>query len=472
MFLADSPVLGILGLALVVVVVALAIAKRYRVAKPNEAFIVTGRRGKTSGDLSGQKVVTGGGVFVFPLVQQLSVLDMSSRRITVEVNGAPSSQGIALNVRGVAAIKVNNDDVAIRAAAQRFGAQQEEIDNFVTNELSGALRAIVGQLTVEQVIRDRESFAQKVLENVTTSLSEQGLKLDTFHIQEVGDHAGTYIQDMGRASAAEIRRQAEIAEAEAHRLSEQKRVEVATEVANYQRALQLRESEIKAETDRATAQSAAAGPLEVAARQQEILTQQELVAQRQAALTERELDTTVRRPADAARYQAEQEAEARRTTAIKQAEGARLEAEQRAAGELALRKAAAEATRLEGEARAAATLAEGTADAEALQKRAAAYAQFNSAAITDRLLEVLPQIARELAAPMGNIDSLTVLSTEGASALPKSVADNFTQLQEIVRATTGLDVTQLVSQLASPATTPAVAPAAAAPTHNGHAASN
>lgn len=452
MFDNQTTALAISGLVLIVLTIGFAIAKRYRVAKPNEAFIITGRRGKGSGDLSGQKVVTGGGVFVLPLVQQLSVLDMSSRRITVEVKGAPSSAGVMLNVSGVAIVKVHNEDTAIRAAAQRFGSQQEEIDNFVTNELSGALRAIVGNMTVEEVIRDRERFSQKVLETVTNSLSAQGLSLDTFTIQEVTDHNGTYIVDMGRASAAAIRREAEIAEAEAHRLSEQKRVEVATEVANYQRGLALREAEIRAETERAKAQSDAAGPLEAAARQQEVLTQQEMVAQRQAALTEAELDTTVRRPADAARYQAEQEAEARRVTSVKAAEAAKIEQELRGAGELALRTAQAEALRLEGEARAAATLAEGTAAAEALEKKAAAYDKFNSAAITDHLIEVLPALAREIAAPMGNIDSLTVVSSEGASALPKAVAGNFAELQALVQSLTGVDLAQVAAGMAGKVT--------------------
>lgn len=460
------PVAGVAGLVLVVLLVGTAIAKRYRVAKPNEAFIVTGRKGKTSGDLSGQKVVTGGGVFVLPFVQQLSVLDMSSRRITVEVNGAPSSQGIALAVSGVAIVKVHNEDVSIRAAAQRFGSQQEEIDNFTTNQLSGALRAIVGNLTVEQVIRDRESFSQQVLESVTGSLSAQGLSLDAFTIQEVGDHGGgTYILDMGRASAAAIRREAEIAEAEARRLSEEKRIHAETEVANYQRALDLRQAEILAETDRAKALSASAGPLEAAARQQEILAQEELVAERQATLTERQLDTTVRRPADAERYRLEQQAEAQRVTAVKAAEAAKAEAELRGAGELALRSAQARATELEGAAVAAAVLARGKAEAEALQQRAEAYKEFNQAAVFDRLLETLPEIAKQLAAPMANIDTLTVVSTDGAAALPKAVAGNFLQLQELIKSTTGLDLTQIVHQLTDQSTV--VVPAAAAPSTNG-----
>lgn len=443
-----TPILTIGALIVVVALMGLAIAKRYRVAKPNEAFIVTGRKGKTSDDLSGMKVVTGGGVFVWPFVQQLSTLNLSSRRIPVEVRGAPSKKGITLNASGVATVKVGNSEDAIRAAAQRFGAQEGLIQQFIEDQLSGALRAIVGNMTPEEIIADRESFSQQVLQTVTETLSLQGLVLESFPIQDVSDHGSTYIQDMGRASAAEIRRQAEIAEAENRRASEQARIEAERKIADYQRELALRQAEIRAETDRATAQSAAAGPIEQAARQQEILAAQELVAARQAELTERELDTTVRRPADAARYRAEQEAEAARTTTVKQAEAARARALLEAEGELARRTAAADATRLEGAARADATRAEGTAEAAALTARADAYKQFNNAAVLDRLLDVLPSIAKELAAPMGAIDNLTVISTDGAGALPKQVTGNFVQLQQMVKDATGLDVAQLVQQFA------------------------
>lgn len=444
-----TPIVGIAGLALVVLILGIAVAKRYKVAKSNEAFIITGRKSKSTDGQVGEKVVTAGGVFVLPFIQQLAVMDLSSRRINVRVDGAPSAQGIALNVSGVASVKVKEDDVSIRAAAQRFGSQQAEIDNFTTDQLSGALRAIVGNLSVEELIRDREKFAQQVLSSVTENLAAQGLHMDSFTIQEVSDHnQGTYIADMGRASAAEIRRNAEIAEANTHRESSEARIEAETQVANYQRSLALRQAEIQAETDRATAQAASAGPLEAAAREQEILAQRELVAERRATLTEKELDTTVRRPADAARYQMEQEAEGRRVAAVKAAEAAKAEAALRGEGDLALRTAQATATKLEGEAEAAATAAKGTAEAEALHARAEAYKQFTEAAVLDRLLETLPQVARELAAPMGNIDKLTVISTDGASALPKAVANNFSQLQEIVQSTTGLDMSAMLSSFA------------------------
>lgn len=449
-----TPVWGIAALVLVAMLLIWALIKRYRVAQPNEAFIITGRKGKASGDLSGQKVVTGGGAFVLPFIQQLSVLDMSSRRIPVEVKGAPSSQGIMLNVSGVAVVKVHNEEDSIRSAAQRFGNQQNEIDNFTTDELSGALRAIVGNMSVEEIIRDRERFSQQVLTSVTNSLTQQGLNLDAFTIQEVTDYGqGTYISDMGRASAAEIRRQAEIAEAEAHRQSEEKRIAAQTEVANYQRGLDLRQAAILAETDRARAQSSAAGPLEEAARKQEILAAEEVVAERRATLTERELDTTVRRPADAERYRAEQEAEARKMATVRNAEASRDESKLRAEGELAIRTAEASAIEIEGKASASAIQAKGLAEAEALAKHAESYKLFNNAATLDRILQALPGVAHELAAPMSSISNLTVVSTEGASALPKMVANNFTQLTEVIKSVTGVDLNSFLQDAAGQGST-------------------
>lgn len=457
-----APVIGVIGLALIVLLLAVAIAKRYKVAKPNEAFVITGRKGKTADGKVGEKVVTAGGVFVVPFIQQLQTIDLSSRRINVRVDGAPSGQGIPLNVAGVAAVKINQDAESIRAAAQRFGSQQTEIDNFATDQLAGALRSIVGTLTVEELIRNRTRFAQEVTDAVTSTLASQGLHLDSFTIQEVSDHgAGSYIADMGRPSAAEIRRQAEVAEAENRRQSEQERIAAETEVANYQRALALRKAEIQAETDRAAALAAAAGPLEDAAQQQQILTQHELVAERRAAVTEKELDTTVRRPADAARYQAAQEAEADKVRIVLAAQAAREEATQRAAGELELRTSEARAIELEGAARASATRAQGLAEAEALDKRAEAYQQFNQAAVLSLVTEVLPQVASELARPMSSIDQLTVVSTDGAGALPKAVAGNLAQLLEVLKSVSGLDLAALVGSF--PGNGVAAGRAAAAP---------
>jgi len=461
-------VLAVGGLLLLLLLVGLLIASRYKVAKPNEAFIITGRKGKevrnpetglVSTDLSGQKVVMGGGVFVVPFIQRLHVLDLSSRRIMVTIRNAVSGQGIKLNVDGVAIVKVGGNEDSIRAAAQRFLSQQGEIETFTQETLAGSLRSIVGSLTVEQIIRDRAAFAQRVTDESESSLTGQGLVLDTFQIQDITDD-GSYLSDLGRPESAKLGRMAAVAEAEARREAEQAQIAAEQEIAIANRALILKQAEIQAETDAARAQAAAAGPLAQADRDQAILLEQEKVAVAQAALKERQLDTEVRRPADAERYRVETAAEAQRNAAIFEAEArkaasiANAEAEAEKArltgvGEKSRRTAEAEAVRAEGEAKAAAVLAVGQAEAEAMDKRAEAFAHYNDAAVLQMLIEVLPQIAEKVAAPMANIDTLTVVSTEGASALPKTVTTNMLQTLQMVKDTTGYDLTAALDRFAS-----------------------
>ena len=317
--------------------------------------------------------------------------------------------------------------------------QQEEIETFTQETLAGALRSIVGGLSVEQIIRDRAAFAQRVADESEASLTGQGLVLDTFQIQDITDD-GSYLSDLGRPESAKVGQIAAIAEADARREAEQARLAAEQEIAISERALVLKEAEIKAETDAARAQAAAAGPLAQADRDQAILTEQEKVAVRQAALKDRQLDTEVRKPADAKRYETETAAQGRRNSEI-------FEAEARKAAAIANAEAQAETARLiraEGEAKAAAALAVGTAEAEAMNKRAAAFANYNEAAVLQMLVEVLPQVAEKVAAPMGSIDKLTVVSTEGAAALPRQVNDNVLQTVEMIKNTTGIDLLDIL----------------------------
>lgn len=231
---------------------------------------------------------------------------------------------------------------------------------------------------------------------------------------------------------------------------------------------------------RPAARAAAAGPLAEAARQQEILTQQEKVAERQAALTDRQLDTQVRKPADAQRYAAEQEAEAKRVARVKQAEAdkaagiaaAQAEAERarltgegekqrrsalaeaeaveglkRGEAERSRRAAIAEAVRLEGEAEASAIGAKGAAEAEAMRKKADAFGQYGDAAILQMLVEVLPQVVAKASEPLSAVDKMTVISTDGASQLSRTVADNVAQGVELLSSTTGVDLAELLKGL-------------------------
>lgn len=478
------------GSLLLLLLAGLLVLSRIKVAGPNEAFIITGRKGKAvtnaqtgavTTDLSGQKVVMGASTFVVPVVQRLAILDLSSRQIAVSVGSAVSAQGIKCALEGVAVVKVGGTTDAIRAAAQRFLGQQNEIEHFTQEVLAGSLRAIVGRLSVEEIVKDRAAFAREVAEEAESSLTNQGLVLDTFQLQDIQTE-GNYLKDLGRPEAARAEKEAAIAEAVARREAEQARIKAMEEVAVAQRELEIRQAAIKAETDAAQAEAEAAGPIAKAARDQDILTAREKVAERQALLKERELDTEIRRPADAQRYAVEQEAEAAKTRAIREAEArqaatiaaAEAQAEEsrlvgagerqrreelaraaaiegRAQGEAeqARRQAIAEAIRAEGEAEAAAILARGEAEAEAMDRKARAYEQYGQAAIVDLLAAMLPELVREASAPMAAIDKLTVVSTDGASGLTRSVAGNVHQGLALASDVLGVDVATLFGQLAT-----------------------
>ncbi|GBP99070.1 flotillin [Streptomyces spongiicola] len=445
-------VIAVVGVVVLLVLLALVVVTRYKVAGPSEAFIITGRRGKKATDPetgriftdnSGQKVVVGGGVFVVPFVQQRFTLDLSSRHIPVAVRGAVTLRGIKAHLEGVAIVKVGGTEDSIRAAAQRFLVQQDGIVGFTQEVLSGALRSIVGRMSVEDIIRDRAAFAGQVAEEAEASLSGQGLVLDAFQIQDITTE-GSYLEDLGRPEAARAKQEADIAEAVARRASEQARLKAEEEIAVAQRTFALKQAEIKAETDEAAARAAAAGPLAEADRQQEILSQQEKVAERRAALTDRELDTQVRKPADAARYQAEQEAEARRVALVKQAEADAQRARLTGEGEKAHRAALADAVRIEGEADAAAIAAKGAAEADAMHKKADAFERYGDAAVLQMLVEVLPQVVGKAAEPLSAIDKMTVISTDGAGKLPRAVADNVAQGLELLGSTTGVDLAEVL----------------------------
>lgn len=483
-----SPVLyAVIGGVVLVILIVLLILSRIKVAGPNQAFLVTGRRGRAttgadgqvSTDLSGQKVVMGASVFVLPIVQKLHSVDLSSRRIPVAIRGGVSKQGVKCDLEGVAIVKVGGNESSIRAAAQRFLNQQQGIDIFTSEVLAGALRSIVGRLTIEEIIRDRAAFASAVAEEAEASLTGQGLVLDTFQLQDI-QAEGTYLEDLGRPEAARVIKEASIAEARARQAAEQERLLADEAIAVANRQLSLKQAEISAEIDAAKAEAAAAGPLAQAAQDQRILTEQEKVAERNAALKERQLDTEVRKPADADRYRTEQQAEADKNAAIAKADADRqaaiaaaqaaaerdrltgegerarrtalaeaeaIEGAKRGEAEKLRRQAIAEAVEKEGAADAFAIGARGQAEAEAMQKRADAFAQYNEAAVLDLLVKVLPDLVGKASEPLSAVDKLTIISTDGTSKLTKQVADNVGQGIQIASDLTGLDIPALLAKL-------------------------
>jgi len=436
-----GPVPGIIGTALVVFLIALIYAKSvYKNAGPDEALVITGKKSRkttvdgTTTEQSGQRVVHGQGVFITPFFQKAFKISLRSRAIEITAV-AQDKNGITLTVEAVAIVKVGDDPAAIRAAAQRFLGQDKNIDNFAQEVLSGSLRSSIGATDVMTIIQKRDELGSSVLATARESLANQGLDVDSFEIKGITDE-NDYIRDIGRAEQAKVRRQAEVAEHQANREAQEAAISAEQAVAEAQNTLALRKAALQLDTDKAAAEAAAAKPLAEAKAQQAIVQEQELTAQRRANLRKAELDSEVNAVADADAYRVKVAAAAAAEAAVTAANADRDS-----------RVATAEAIRAEGQAEADAILAKGTAEAEATRLSAEALAQQSEAFLQLRMVEMLPQIAHELAAPMGNIDQLTVISTDGASQLSKNVASGFAEVDSVLTSTMGVGIKDLLTGL-------------------------
>lgn len=477
-------VIGIVIAIAAVVCAGFLVASRYKVASPDEALIVTGRKtrsrldayGREIADLTNQRVIVGGGVFVIPFVQKMYRLSLASRKIVMGIE-AIDINSIPIDVKAVAVVKIGGTETAIRSAAQRFLNQQNQMADTVQELMAGSLRSVIGSMSVKEIITDREALSTKVLQAAQESLTEQGLALDTLQVQDISDRNG-YLDSMSAPKVAEVRREANIANAAAHQKSEEARIEAERQVVLKNKELALQRAAIKAETDRADAEASAAGPIQAAQMDREIATSQNDAAKQRAELRATELVAEVERPADAARYKTVVEAEAAKAEAIAQAEararaatieaGARAEAqkiEAQARAEARRQEAAAEAeaVRLAGQAEAdktsamahaeaERTLGVGKAEAEATSAKAEAMRAYGEAAVLQMVVEQLPNIVREMAAPLSSIDQMSVVSTDGATPLVRNVASGIGQTTELVKGLTGLDLAGLFHNASEGAT--------------------
>jgi flotillin len=353
-------------------------------------------------------------------------------------------------VQGVATFKIGADDESIRNAAERFlEAQEQEVDSIVKNVLEGSLRSIVGTLTVEELNLDRMKFQQAVQDAAKGDLATSGLQIDSFTIQAIRDESG-YMELIGQQETARRERDARMAKAAADQEAAVREAEAEQVKINAARDVALRRAETETQTAAAEARAAQAGPLAEAEATQEVTRKQTELAELEAARTQQELVATTVRPAEAEAEAQIRRAEGAKGAAIAQAQG---DAERvKLAGEAQARvvevtaEATAKQTTLEGNAEAGIVLSKGEAEAKALALRAEAYRQFNEAAIIQTVLSMLPDIVRAAAEPMANIDSLTVLSSDGASDVVKNVTRTVTEASTTVKGLTGIDIPELLNQ--------------------------
>ena len=434
-FLTSTPFLVVAGAIILVLLLAF-VAGRYHVAGANEALIVAGSRGAKVRDERGQtvsargdkgvKVVVGGGTFVLPLLNRVGRLKLTARQIAVQLADAVTSQGIKVQVQGVATFKIGRDVESLRNAAERFlDAKPEQVDSIVKNVLEGSLRSIVGTLTIEELIRDRQKLLQQVQDAAKGDLATSGLQIDAFTIQSFSDESN-YIELLGQQSVATVSRDARMAKASTDQEAAVREAEAQQIKINAARDVSLREAETRTQVAAAQARADQAGPLAQAEATQEVVRKQTELAQLEADRKEKELLSSTVKPAAA-------DAQA----VIARAEGAKR-------ARIAAAEADAETTRLEGGAEAQIVLTKGEAEAKALAMRADAYKQFNEAALIQTVLAALPDIVRAAAEPMGKIDSLTVMSADGASDIVRNATRAMIESTTAIKGLTGLDVPNLI----------------------------
>lgn len=463
--------------AFILLMLLIVFVTKYQTAKPDEALIISGSylgSKNVHADESNNKIkiVRGGGAFVLPVFQRSNRISLLSSKLDVSTPEVYTEQGVPVMCDGTSIIKIGSSVEEIATAAEQFlGKTREELENEAREVLEGHLRSILGSMTVEEIYQNRDKFSQSVQEVASVDLAKMGLIIVSFTIKEVRDKNG-YLDSLGKPRIAQVKRDAEIAEAEAlketrikkaqseqeSQTAESKRM---TEIAEALKEKELKLALYKKEQDIAKADADQAYHLQSAIMKQKVREQEievEVVErQKQIELEEKEIlrrekqfDSEIKKKADADRYALEQEALAKKASAL-----ATTEAEQFRTESLA--KAEADKIRLIGLAEAETTLAKGTAEAETKEKVAEAFKKYDEAAILSMIVEILPQLVKEAAAPLGNIDKISVVDTGsgeggGANRVTNYATNLLSTTQETLKETLGLDVKSLIENFAGSTT--------------------
>ncbi|HEY3907362.1 MAG TPA: SPFH domain-containing protein [Streptosporangiaceae bacterium] len=350
----------------------------YRVPRPDEAMLVSGGRFGMSG--APFRVVTGHGAFVFPLFRKANFITLSMSESVVSET-CVTKQGISLNVRAVIAFKVGNDQESIVNAGQRFLSDQNQMAMLTGRIFAGHLRSIIGSMTVEEIVTERQKLALEVLDGSKSEMAKIGLSVDSLQIQSIDDMKTGYIDSMAAPHTAAIQRQAQIAQAQAAQASAEAQQQSQRAQAEYARQTAVVQAQYKAEVDRAQAAAAQAGPLAQAQAQMEVLQAQAELARRQAELRERQLVAEVIKPAEA-------EAEKMQILA--------------------------------------------KADSDRVRLQAAAAASYDRVALDRMLIEQLPQIVKEAAAGLAGANVSVLNGADGLSEVAAGlVAQGLTILESV-----------------------------------------
>lgn len=398
----------LLPIALIVVIVVCVFESCWRKCPPDKLMIVSGA-GK-------MRSVSGKGTFVIPGFQRVDMLALGAVQVQLATeNDIPTQDAILIHACAVANFQIGQTSELIETASKNYlNMDKEEMTRQVTEVMLGKMREVIGQMDLKELMRDRESFNAKVFDGSKDDLANLGLELRTFNVQDFSDSQGI-IRSMGADQAAEIKKEAELAQIQADQ-----------EVAERQNQLDLKKVEL---------------------------------AERQADVRERELNATVKKQAEADRYAAEQAAEADLYKRTKQAEAARIERQNQSDAELysaqkdaegikAKATAEAEATRLKGEADGASEKSRGEGIAAGVKAQAEAYnGMENPYLLANRYIDIMPKVAEEVAKPLTAVDSIKMYGSGNAQKLVKETTAIVDQVASGLKDSTGVDLPSLLSGL-------------------------
>jgi flotillin len=467
-----NEVLVISGLLVLTVLFLMMIAARlYRKAGPHEALVVYGFRGT--------RIVKGGGTVIFPLVENCRELSLQLMSFDV----APqqdlyTKQGVAVTVEAVAQIKVKSDPESIRTASEQFLTKTDQArEGLIRLVMEGHLRGIIGQLSVEQIVKEPEMVGDRMRGTCAEDMNKMGLEVVSFTIKEVRDK-NEYIANMGRPDVARIKRDADVASAEAERDTAIKRAEAMrasavaraqadqervlaetlslTKQAEAQRDLEIKKAEYLESTKRQQAQADKAYDIQTNIMQQQVIAEQVKVRQvekeqeikvQEAEIVrhEKELIATTLKQAEIDRKRIETIAAAEKARVIAEAEG--RASQKRLDGE-----AEADVIRKKGNAEADIILAKGEAEAKAMNVKAEAYQEWNQAAVVDKLITGLPEVVRAMASPLANVDRITIVSTgdgqgAGMSKITGDMAAMAAQIPALFETLSGMKMSELLGKV-------------------------
>ncbi len=453
----------IIGAAIAIIVI---FVLGYLKAPPDTAYIISG--------LGKKRILIGKAGWRVPFFERVDKLSLRVMQVDVKTSEAvPTNEFINVNVDGVANIKISSDPELLHLASESLlGMKQGELISLVTQVLEGNMREIVGSVGLKEMVQDRQGVAQKITQNVVPDMQKLGIEVVNFNIQNFRDEAGT-IENMGIDNVEQIRKNAQIAKANAQRdiaiasaNAEEEanaiKVEASKKIAEQNAALAIQQAEMQVRADTKKAEADAAysiqqenqrKTIEITKANADIARREKEaeIAEKEIAIKERQLDAEIRKKADALKYEAEKQAEADLIRRQRDADAKAYEAIKEAEA----RRAEAEALRFSMEQEAEGIRAKGLAEAQAIEKKAEAQKKMGEASIIEMYLAALPEVVKNAAAPLAQTDKIVMYGDGNSTKVVKDVMNSANQVFEGMKESTGLDLQSLITgMLAGRALTP------------------